>query len=246
VLSWIFLLFAVVHLVIWIWGWRAWAQHGRPVSLLLVVIGGTLLWYDNFRIGIGHFLGPGALLESLSRPAFIWHWTMLPLLVIAAGSVARLADLKWARNRIVMGAYCVLAVFLTALDLPKVMNFDLYVACLDDTVRYTTRVSAGQLCSPTDPVVSSGPGAAMVAIITNIVVLLTGIALWIQRGWKWLALGSGAMFVAAGGFGTSTYALPISNFGEICITLGFIATCIHFARRARAAPAASGTLRQPA
>jgi len=53
--------------------------------------------------------------------------------------------------------------------------------------------------------------------------------LWLQRGWKWLALGAGAMFIAAGVFGRSYWALPISNFGEILITLSLIATALRFA-----------------
>ena len=229
-LSFVFLAYAVIHIGIWLWGWKLWAETGRPVSLLVVLVGGTLLFYDNFRIGIGRFIGEGDLLYDLSVPAFAWHWSLLPLLVIAAGSVARLAGLKWAQNKLVMGAFCVVAVALSAYDIPKIFSMDLHIACLDDTVRYTTTVKETQLCSPTDQVVSSGEHAAVVAIITNVIVLAVGIALWIQRRWAWLAVGSGLMFVAAGAFATSKYALPIANLGEICITLGFIVTCAHFAR----------------
>lgn len=227
-LSFLFLGYAVIHLSLWFWGWKRWSECGRPVSLFLVLFGGTLLFYDNFRIGIGRFVGPGELLYALSVPAFAWHWSMLPLLVIAAGSVARLADLAWARNRLVMGAFCALAVALSALDIPKIFDMDLRVACLADTLRYTTNVSPAQVCPGGEPY-SKGAGAAMVAIITNVVVLGVGIALWIRRKWPWLAAGSGAMFIAAGAFARSPWSLPIANFGEICITLGFIVTCTHFA-----------------
>ncbi len=229
-LSFIFLTFAVIHIAIWIWGWKLWAETGRPVALLLVLVGATLLFYDNFRIGIGRFIGEGDLLYAMSVPAFAWHWSLLPLLVIAAGSVARLAGLAWARNRLVMGAFCVAAVALSIHDIPKIFSMDLHIACLDDTVRYTTTVKEGQLCNPTDTVTLRGADAALVAIITNVVVLAVGIALWIQRGWAWLAVGSGLMFIAAGGFARSRYGLPIANLGEISITLGFIVTCAHFAR----------------
>jgi hypothetical protein len=238
-LSFIFLAYAAIHIGIWLWGWKLWAETGRPVALLVVLVGGTLLFYDNFRIGIGRFIGAGDLLHGLSVPAFAWHWALLPLLVIAAGSVARLAGLRWAENRLVMGAFCVVAVALSVHDFPKILAMDLHVACLDDTVRYTTTVKEAQLCSPTDPLVPSGADAALAAIITNVFVLGVGIALWIQRRWAWLAVGSGLMFVAAGAFARNTYALPISNLGEICITLGFIVTCAHFARlkqRAAGAP----------
>lgn len=246
-LSFIFLLYAVIHLSLWIWGWRLWSQTGRPVSLLLVLVGGTLLFYDNFRIGIGRFVGPGDTLYALSLPAFAWHWSMLPLLVIAAGSIARQAGFGWARSKFVMSLFCIVAVALSAYDIPKIFNMDLRVACLADTVRYTTSVSAAQLCSPSDEVFQ-GHGAALVAIVTNIIVLGVGIALWVRRRWRWLAIGSGAMFVCAGAFARSQWSLPIANFGEICITLGLISTCVHFARvgAASAQPGGAAPLRQAA
>ena len=229
-LSYLFLAYAVIHVAIWLWGWKLWAATGRPVALLLVLVGGTLLFYDNLRIGMGRFVGEGDLLYSLTVPAFAWHWSMLPLLVIAAGSIARLADFGWARNRLVMGAFCVAAVALSVHDIPKIFAMDLHLACLDDTVRYTTTVKENQLCRPTDTVVPSGADAGTVAIITNVFVLAVGIALWVRRRWPWMAAGAGAMFIAAGAFGQGRYGLPIANFGEICITLGLITTCAHLAR----------------
>jgi hypothetical protein len=235
-LSLTFLLFALIHLVIWVWGWTAWARHGRPRALFLVLFGGTLLWYDNFRIGIGRFVGEGELLKALTVPAFAWHWTMLPLLVIAAGSIAKSAGLRWAQPKAVIGSFCAVACVLIALDVPNLFSIDLHPACVADTFRYTTRVTELQFCSP-DSVVVNGVGSPLVAILTNVIVLGVGIALWSQRGWPWLTLGAGAMFLAAGG-GPALfpyYSLPIANFGEILITLGLISTSVHFARRARAA-----------
>lgn len=234
-LSIIFLLFAAVHLTLWLWGWRGWARTGRPVALFVVLFSGTLLWYDNFRIGIGRFIGEGEVVKALAVPAFAWHWSMLPLLVIAAGSIARLADLNWAKSKLAMGAFCAVAAAMMAYDIPHIFTMELHPACIADTLRYSTNVNEAQLCGPDDEVVR-GAGAALVAIATNVVVLAVGIALWIQRGWPWLAAGSAAMFIAAGAFARSYWALPISNFGEILITLGLIVTALHFAR-ARAARA---------
>ena len=228
-LSGLFLCYAVIHLIIWLWGWRLWSQTGRPRVLLIVLIASTLLFYDNFRIGIGRFIGQGDLLYALSVPAFAWHWSMLPVLVIAAGSLARLAGFGWAKNRLVMGALCVAAVLLSALDIPSIFSMQLYPACLADTLRYSTRITEAQLCPGSELVISSGPGP-LVAILVNVVVLALGIALWIKRGWPWLTAGAGAMFIAAGAFAGSVWSLPIANFGEVCFTLGYITTCAHFAR----------------
>ena len=32
-LSGLFLGYAVIHLLIWLWGWRLWAETGRPTAL---------------------------------------------------------------------------------------------------------------------------------------------------------------------------------------------------------------------
>lgn len=233
-LSFVFLLYAAIHLGIWLWGWKRWSETGRPVSLFLVLFGGTLLFYDNLRIGIGRFVGEGDTLYMLSQPAFAWHWSMLPLLVIAAGSIARQAGFSWAKNKLVMGAFCVVAVGLSAHDIPKIFDMQLYPACLADTLRYTTAVSEAQVCPGGVAVPQTAGGeAALVAIVTNVIVLAVGIVLWVQRRWPWMAVGSGAMFIAAGAFARSPWSLPIANFGEICITLGMIVTCTHFAARDR-------------
>lgn len=229
-LSVIFLGYAAIHLGVYFWGWRLWLSSGRPTALAIVLFGATLLWYDNFRIGIGRFVGGGDLLYGLSVPAFAWHWTFLPLLIIAAGSVARLAELRWAQNKWAMGALCLAAVALSAMDVPKILDLHLHVACLADTVRYTTRVPATELC-PGDLVAhTEGPGGAFAAIVTNFVVLAVGIALWARRGWPWLAIGAGAMFVAAGACARSRWALPVANLGEIFINTSFVITCAHFGR----------------
>jgi hypothetical protein len=240
----------VIHLVLLGWGWRAWGPAGRPVALTILLIGNTLLWYDNFRIGMGRFIGEGDLLYNMSVPAFVWHWTMLPLLVIVAGSIARLAGLAWARNRIVMGAFCVVAVGLILLDLPSALGLvfggggpipavELRPACIADTLRYSTKISAAQLCSPEATPFSNGPGP-LPAILMNAIMVGVGVALWVRHGWKWLVILPGLMFFAAGsGPLWGPWALPVANFGEILFTTGVLFTILRFSpgRRGADSPA---------
>ncbi len=238
-LSYTFLLYAAVHVVILVWGWMAWPRAGRPIALTILLFGNTLLWYDNFRIGMGRFIGEGDLLYNMAVPAFLWHWSMLPLFVIVAGSIARMADLPWARSKVVMGAFCVVAVALFAKDLPYVLGMifggagplpvvELGPACIADTLRYTTKVSPSQFCGPDAQILQNGP-SALPAILMNFIMVGVGIALWIQRGWKWLVIGPGLMFIAAGGAPLwGVYALPVANFGEILFTVGVLATVLRF------------------
>jgi len=240
-LSLTFFLYAIVHLAIWFWGWWVWNRVGRPVALTIVQFGNTLLWYDNFRIGIGRYIGEGDLLYNLSVPSFAWHWGLLPLFIIVAGSIARLADLQWARNRLIMGAFCLLAVGLIILELPYTLGvvfgdlgpikaIELAPACIADTLRYSTSVSTAQACFPGGEYANVGPGPK-VAIIMNFIMVVIGVMLWVKHGWKWLAVGPGLMFVAAAtGPVWGVYALPVANFGEVLFTLGVVITIVHFAR----------------
>ena len=157
---------------------------------------------------------------------------MLPILVIAAGSIAKSSGLKWAQSKAVMGGFCVVASVLIALDVPYLWQIELHPACVADTLRYTTTVTELQFCSP-DAVAVEGVGGPLVAILGNIIVLLLGIAFWIQRRWPWMALGSFGMFLAAGlpPALVPAYSLPIANFGEILFTLGLISSGVHFARQ---------------
>jgi hypothetical protein len=250
-LSFIFFIYAAIHIGLLVWGWRSWTPAGRPIALTILLLGNTLLWYDNFRIGIGRFMGPTELLHDLSVPAFLWHWTLLPLLVIVAGSIARLADLPWAKNRAVMGAFCVVAVALIIHDLPASVGLlagetavgpavELRPACIADTVRFSTKVSTAQLCSPDAEVFRNGP-SSLPAIVMNLIMVAVGVALWIRHGWKWLVILPGFMFVAAATGGVwGPYALPVANFGEMVFTTGVLVTILRFSPGRASAPLPAG------
>lgn len=241
-ISWLYLGYAVVQFGLWSWGWGAWHRLGRPVALTLILLSATGLWYDNLRVGLGRFLGEGDTLYALSVPAFVWHWLMVPIFVIAAGSLARAAGLRWARSRWAMGAFCVLAVALMAFDLPYALGLvfgpvaglpsvELRLGCLRDAMRYTVTLSETFACSPDAVVGRTGPGP-LVAILMNVVVLGVGVALWRARRWPWLALSSLAMFIAAAGLPLwGVDGPPIANLGEIVFVAGLIATGVRFAPR---------------
>lgn len=253
-ISALYLGYAMAHALLWSWASKAWQRAGRPASLALVLVPATLLWYDNLRIGMGRFLGEGPLLYALSVPALAWHWTMLPLFVLAARALARDAGLGWARTRWAGYGFGAVALALFAVDVPYALgvltgSVELRLGCIGDAIRYTATLTPAYFCGPVDEVHRVGPGP-VVAIVMNAVVLAVGVALWAQRRWPWLAVSAGAMFVAAaGGPAWGTYAPPVANVGEIGFVAGLVATALRFAPGTRGAsptPGASATAGAPA
>ncbi|MDF1523123.1 MAG: hypothetical protein P1P87_09935 [Trueperaceae bacterium] len=248
-ISALYVVFAVAHAAIWLWGVRAARRVAWPWPLTLVLVAAAPLWYENLRVGLGRAMGEGPLLYALSVPALAWHWTALPLFVVAAYGIVRGAGLPWARTPVAVGATVVVGGALVAIDLPYALGVlfgplgpipevELRLGCIGDAIRYTASLSPAYFCGPEAEVHRVGPGP-LVAIVMNVAVLGVGVALWAQRGWRWLALAAGAMFVAAaGGPAWGTYAPPVANVGEIGLVAALIATAARFPTAARSATAA--------
>lgn len=249
-ISALYLVAAAVHAALWIVGARAWARAGRPTALTLVLVPAALLWYENLRTGLGRFVGEGEVLYALSVPALAWHWTVLPLFVLAAYAMAHEAGLAWARRwwALLLVSGVVTAMFVV--DLPYALGLllgpvgplpevELRLGCIGDAVRYTATLSEAYLCEPSAEVHRVGPGP-LVAIAMVVAVLAVGVALWIQRRWPWLALAAAVMFVAAGaGPALGAYAAPVANVGEIALVAAMLATALRFAPRRPRAPSAA-------
>ena len=240
-ISLLYLVLAAAQSALWAWGWRAWSRAGRPRALLLVHVPTALLWYDNARIGLGRFIGEGDALYALSVPALAWHWTMLPLFVLAAGAIARAAGLVWALHPIARAWFWTMAAILFIVDVPYAIGVvfgsvgafpgvELRLACIGDAIRYTATLTPAYFCGPETEAYRVGPGP-LVAIVMNVIVLIVGLALWRARRWPWLAAAAGFMFVAAaGGPLWGTYAPPGANVGELAVVAGLLAAAARFGR----------------
>ncbi len=230
----LFTILALLNLALLVWGMRLYRQvpAGGLTMLLLPIL---FLPYDNGIIAAGRFLGEGDLLRNLSWPRFAAHGLLTPLWIIAAGALARQAGLGWAKNKWVMGAFCILATGLIVLiDIPKLLSLQLHPACFADTLRYAESVSASQLCSPTQAVVpSSGPP---IAAITSIVVLLgVSVPIWRKTKWPWMFVGAAVMFLAAA-MPPSVVGPGVGSIGEVVLGAALLATAWRLSRAA--APAA--------
>ena len=219
-----FLAQAGVQLLLLIWLYRIWRGTGLAVAAMLLVpqFG---LFYDNFIVGIGSWVGLGPLLEAISWPRFWIHWLMGAWLIIASGAILRLADIGWAQKKAIMGAFCVVTVGCMIYDVPYFFEKSLFPVCEFGLVRYSVAVAADKFCLATQVAVPSD-GAPWPQLITCFVVIGAGAVLAVKRRFPWMMLGGILMFISA----TPPFQrLKLDNFGEILIAGGCIWAIAHFA-----------------
>lgn len=130
-------------------------------------------------------------------------------MMIFGFGVLRKAGVKWAQGKTAHIILCVITTLLIALGAySDILQLDLQTKTVADTLRY---VNEGGMKGPPLP-----------AILTIIFLLIAGNLLWRDKGWKWLAIGAGVMFCAAGlGMGDMFY---IGNLGEVILGFANVAT----------------------
>lgn len=202
----------------------------RDATTFMIFLALSLLWLDNFAIATGRFWGEGAVMTAMTYTRYYMHWQVVPVLMIVAGSLLRRADFEFAKNKVVMSLFCIAAVGFMILDVPYIFQVDFYPACYAETLRLVTNVSPTQYCDPANP---PPPGISVLpipVISINFTMILVGIALWVRHGFKWLALCSIFMFVAAGTSQMPNFYLGqwFGNFGEPIFNVGIIAAAYRF------------------
>lgn len=182
-------------------------KRDNYVLLLWLVLAG--LFYDTLIIGIGKFIGEGDLLKTLNAGRFYVHALLTPAMMIFGFGVLRKAGVKWAQGKTAHIVLCVITTLLIGLGAySDILQLDLQTKTVADTLRY---VNEGGIKGPPLP-----------AILTIIFLIVAGILLWRNTGWKWLAIGGVLMFIAAGaGMGDMFY---IGNLGEVILGFANVAT----------------------
>ena len=205
-LTTVYLIVSVVHLAFFILSLRLFLRN-RSIytALATIVIGG--LFYDNFIIGIGSFIGEGSLLKGLNAVRFYVHALATPTMIMFAVATAQRLGIGWAQNRNVFALFGILTLAMIGLG-ASVDIFDLsLIPELDNgTLRYVNDHTAG----PPIP-----------AIVTIIVMTVVGGFIWRKAKWSVLFFGSFLMFVFAG---AGASILLLSNLGEVFFAGGILWT----------------------
>lgn len=220
----LFYLQAAIQFALLLWLLRI-RRNTSAVAATVLLLPQLGLVYDNLIVALGSSIGLGALLQALSWPRFWIHWLCGTWLIIAAGSILRLARFGWAQSRAAMASFCVLAVGLTALELSHLWTAKLYPVCEKGLLRYSTAVTPAQFCQP-DQLAVAGQ-FPLPAIITCLVVVIAGAVLLWRRGFPWMFIGGVLMFLSAA---PPAAKLKLDNLGEIFIAGGCIWAVAHFAR----------------
>jgi hypothetical protein len=213
-----------------IWALRLCRKYSST-ALYLATVPLTLLWFDNLTIGLGSTLGEGPLLKAMNTIRFLAHYIALPMTFIAIGAMARQVGFAWAKPKVVMGAFCLLATGFIVHDLWLFAGATFYPSCFADTLRYTTYIADYTACSSDAPIGTGVRIAPIPAISLSWMLIVFGIFLWARIGWKWLTLGT----VAALAFFAVPYSVSggiIGNVGEPIISVAILATAAHISRTA--------------
>lgn len=224
----LFIAIAAADVALLVWALLI-ARRTPGPAIVLVLTNLAFLWADALIIGSGRWIGPGALLEGLTRFRFSIHYLVLPVMIIAAGSIARLAGLNWARPRWAMGLICLVAVVFILRDLPHLFEKTYVEACFKDTFRYVQAVAPAELCRPDQAMGARGrfPVAAVVSVIA---MLIVGISIGLRHRWWALAAGSAVMFVLAALPASKVGPWP-SSVGEVIFLGVILATIVRLNRK---------------
>jgi len=225
--SLMFLGFGLAQIALFVWLARVYLNTGATAAAVILFPQFFLIW-DNLRVAAGIVIGFGDFLYTLTWPAFWAHWLSGCWLIIASGSILRLAGFEFARSRWVMGGFCLLATALVLHDLPLFWTKEIYPVCEFDLIRYSGSVTEANRCSPDQALVA---GEFPIApVVTCFVVIGTGIALWVRRGFPWMAIGGIVMLLTAAVPALNRHRLD--NLGEVFIKGGAI-WAIWFLTRGR-------------
>ena len=224
----IFGLFSLAHLAITLWAARLWLKQRAPAAGLIAIVTAGLIW-DNGIVALGSTIGVGDTLHTLSFPRFCLHAILTPVMIWAAVVIGSEAGIRWLGSTAARTVTLLVTAASIAWGCYELFHLEIFPACTDGVVRYTTSVPVSQLCSPDQVPVRAG-GPPIPAIIS--VLLVIGIGAWmgIRKRWPWMFVGGVVMFIGAA-LPSSQFGLAPGNLAEVVYSASLLATIAYLLRQ---------------
>lgn len=246
--------YAVVHLLLSFWNHDFFHRHGGKHPLLMgLMLNIDALFYDNFVLGIGRYIGPGTLLSVLSFFRFVFHAFLTPSLLWTGLYIVSLASprqpnhlapptLKTSNtthHMVHATVFCLVLVGIYEI----LLDYEAHPICEHNggLVRY--KFGALSLLPPelfcdghvypviNESVTVAAPiSGASAAIVTVLVLIGMGVHVaYVQQGNTWLLIGSLLMLIISGlaaTIGQPHHTLWMGNGGEVLLVV-----CMSLAMR---------------
>ena len=231
-MSYALLLLALIDVWLLVWAARHVAAQPRNLALVTQATALVLLWFDCFTVAAGGWIGAGPLLETMSRVRFVWFYFTMPLLFIGSIALLAQAGFRWAQPRWLVIVATVAAVVFIAIEVPRAWTADYHTACFGETLRYIGKVPVGQACMAGEDGLGEAAFTPVIPLVF-LAVMLTGLLLWIRRGWAWLGV-SALAFLGATLIPTSIVGPFLTYPLDTLMTAAFVLAALHFPPAARA------------
>jgi hypothetical protein len=184
---------------------------GVPEWLLRLLLLGLIT--DNVVLGLSP-IGMGQdWYYTANIMRYLAHVLALPPLVVAALYVARRADVAWAHG-------------LTTLLMAGIF----VIAAID--VGIVTEIAGLRLVPETlaghERLISAHASPPLATIATNIVLIVTGAAIWRVSGWPWLFAATLFILLVNGATAALPWGIVAGNMAEIVFVAGWLLTLQRF------------------
>lgn len=173
----LYILFTLAYLVLLAWGLNR-RDFSTWSSFIYIIV--VCLIYDNAIIGLGKWIGAGAILESLNALRYWSHALFTPLLVLFSIGVIRESGIPWARKKWLAVSAVIYTLLLIGIEIwLETSRLSLKLETEYGVLRYVSTESA------------SGP-PVMILLVT-VVLLAIGGVLWKKTKWPWFFIGAAVM-----------------------------------------------------
>lgn len=212
-LTWAHLILAAANLGLVAWGVCLYRRSPSVVqALILLPI--CFFGYNNLILGIGGWVGEGAILLALSWSRYLALAFFAPLWLPAGLILAARAGAPWAAGRGALAVALGAMVLLVALGIYQEIGLQRMVLVEENGVVSYRNIGRG--------------GPPLPAHLLTVTLLGFGLAMWRRKSWPWLGLGALFILVVAEQQLLSCSVL-LTNCGQFLLAIAMLAAARRFA-----------------